>query len=281
MALGETRMNNNDYQDLPGISSHWLITMLDSPAACWRKYLDPQRPVETPTDAMRFGTLVHCLVLTPRQFDAEFLVADYERRSNAGKARYAQLQQYGLTVIKPAELERARAVVAALAAHQEARKLLRGGRKERTIIQPRPRGLLPLKARLDVHQESQRAVVELKTIRDLGLVKQSMERYRYPLSAAFYRDMVRGQAVTFVFVQSTPPYEILVMPMSRIELQDGEIMWRTALEMFDTCWKLNQWPEMEPTTTDMDDDPLMMNFTPPKAAGRSPRFELPVGELAL
>ena len=39
-------MNNNDYQDLPAISSHWLIAMLDSPAACWRKYLDPQRPAE-------------------------------------------------------------------------------------------------------------------------------------------------------------------------------------------------------------------------------------------
>jgi hypothetical protein len=46
-------MNNHDYQDLPGISSHWLIAMLDSPAACWRKYLDPQRPAEEPTAALR------------------------------------------------------------------------------------------------------------------------------------------------------------------------------------------------------------------------------------
>lgn len=272
-------MNNAEYQDLPGISSHWLIEMLNSSAACWRKYLDPQRPIETPTDAMRFGTLVHCLALTPSQFDAEFLVADYERRSSAGKARYAQLQQYGLTVIKPAELDRARAIVAALHASPEARKLLRHGKKERTIIQPRARGLLPLKARLDVHQESKRGVVELKTIRDLGLVEKSMERYRYPLSAAFYRDMVRGQSVTFVWVQSTPPHDVLIMPMSRIELQDGRMMWQTALEMFDTCWKLNQWPEIESPA--MDDDPLMMDFMPPKAAGRSPRFELPVGELVL
>ncbi|MDG4550733.1 MAG: PD-(D/E)XK nuclease-like domain-containing protein [Candidatus Contendobacter sp.] len=271
-------MNNADYQDLPGISSHWLIAMLDNPATCWRKYLDPQRPAETPTDAMRFGTLVHCLALTPRQLEREFLVADYERRSNAGKARYAQLQQYGLTVIRPAELDRARAMVAALHADPEARKLLRGGKKERTIIQPRARGWLPLKARLDVHQESKRQVVELKTIRDLGLVKTTMARYRYPLSAEFYRNMVRGQSVVFVFVQSTPPHEILILPMSRIELQDGEMMWRTALEMFDTCWRINQWPEMNWRN---DDDPLMMDFMPPKAAGRSPRFELQVGEVTL
>ncbi|MFO1424454.1 MAG: hypothetical protein U1F70_12555 [Candidatus Competibacteraceae bacterium] len=34
-------------------------------------------------------------------------------------------------------------------------------------IQPKARGLLPLKARLDVHQESKRAIVEFKTIRDM------------------------------------------------------------------------------------------------------------------
>ena len=29
-------MNNTEYQDILGISSHWLIAMLQSPAACWR-----------------------------------------------------------------------------------------------------------------------------------------------------------------------------------------------------------------------------------------------------
>jgi hypothetical protein len=152
-------MNNNDYQEMPAISSHWLMAMLDSPADCWRKYLDPRRPAQEPTDALRFGTLVHGLALTPRQLDREFLVADYERRSHVGKARYAELAATGLTIVKPAELEKAHAMVATLKADPDARKLLRGGKKERTILQPRARGLLPLKARLDVHQESKRQVV--------------------------------------------------------------------------------------------------------------------------
>jgi len=271
-------MNNHDYQNLPGISSHWLIAMLDSPRQCWEKYLDPQRPVEEPTDALRLGTLVHGLALTPRQFEREFIVANYERRSLAGKARYIALQQSGLTVVKPAELDQARAIVAALQADPVARKLLRGGKKERTIIQPRARGLLPLKARLDVHQESRRQVIELKTTWNIAAAEAAMTRYRYELSGAFYRDLVRGQSVVFVFVQTREPYEVLVMPMTRTQLQDGEMQWRTALEMFDTCWRLNQWPEAEPTAP--DDDPLMMDFIPTKAAARQ-RFEWPVGELAL
>ena len=268
-------MNNNDYQDLPAISSHWLIAMLDSPAACWRKYLDPQRPAEEPTDALRLGTLVHCLALTPRQFEREFIVADYERRSLAGRQVYAELAATGLTVIRPTELDQARAIVAALQASPEARKLLRGGQKERTIIRPRAGGLLPLKARLDVHQESRRQVIELKTTWNIAAAEAAMTRYRYELSGAFYRDLVRGLSVIFIFVQTREPYEVLVMPMTRTQLQDGEMQWRTALEMFDTCWRLNQWPELEPAAP--DDDPLMMDFIP---ATRQ-RFEWPVGEVAL
>ena len=273
-------MNNNDYQDLPAISSHWLIAMLDSPANCWRKYLDPRRPAEKSTDALRFGMLVHCLALTPRQLDHEFIVADYERRSLAGKARYADLTATGLTVIRPAELEKARALVAALHADAEARKLLRGGKKERTIIQPRARGLLPLKARLDVHRESRRQVVELKTTYSLRAVETALERYRYPLSAAFYRDLSKSLSVIFVFIQTQEPFEVAVIPLDNARIQEGGAQWRDALQWFDACWRSGEWPEAESAAPERDDDPLLLPFLP--AGTRSPRrFELPVGELAL
>ena len=269
-------MNNHDYQNLPGISSHWLIAMLDSPAACWRKYLDPQRPAEEATAALQLGTLVHCLALTPRQFEREFIVADYERRSASGKARHAALAATGLTVIRPAELDKARAVAAALQASPEARKLLRHGKKERTIIQPRARGLLPLKARLDIHHEAKRQVVELKTTWNLAAAQATMERYRYSLSAAFYRDLVRGQSAVFVFVQTREPFEVAVIPMERQQLQAGQAQWQTALARFDQCWQANEWPEAEPAV--LDDDPLMVPFSPVPALRR---IEIPVGELAL
>ena len=272
-------MNNHDYQDLPAISSHWLIAMLDSPRQCWEKYLDPQRPTEEPTGAMRFGTLVHCLALTPAAFAREFRVIHEDRRSRIGRAEWEWTTAQGWTPIKPAELDRARAIVATLQASPEARKLLRGGKKERTIVQPRAHGLLPLKGRLDIHHESKRQIIELKTTWNLDAIETAIERYRYPLSAAFYRDLVRGQSVIFVFVQTREPIEVRIFEMSQADLQDGEMMWRTALEMFDTCWKLGQWPELEPTAPAEDDDPLMLSALAAPTA--RPRFEIPVGELAL
>lgn len=272
-------MNNRDYQALLGISSHWLIELLISPSACYRKYLDPHRPAEKPTDHLRLGTLVHGLALTPRQFDREFLVADYERRSKIGKARYAELAARGLTVIRPAELEQARAIVAALHDHPDARKLLKGGKKERTIIQPRGGGLLPLKARLDLHQESKRQIVELKTTYSLPTVDTAMARYRYPLSAAFYQALAKSLSVLFVFVQTTPPYEVAVLDLPKAQLQAGRDQWQAALARFDACWMKNEWPDEKPAAPDLDDELFILPAT--TAAHTPRRFDLPVGELAL
>lgn len=274
-------MNHHDYQNLPGISSHGLMEILKSPGAYYRKYLDPNRPAPVQTEAMRLGTLVHTLALTPEHFAQHFIVADYERRSLAGKARYAQFSETGLTPVKRTELDQALAIVAALHTRLSVRRWLQRGKKERTVIQPRQRGLLPLKARLDLHDETQRRVVEFKTTWNLTAVQAAMERYRYPLSAALYQGISRAREVLFVFVQTTPPYETAVMPMERPQLQAGREQYQTALQRFDACWLKGEWPEAEPVLTDFDDDPLMMPASCFPTAPTRPRNDLPLGELAL
>lgn len=271
-------MTNSEYQAYPAVSSHWLIDLLVSPAHCWRRHLDPARTIDAPTDSLRMGTLVHCLALTPRQFEREFRVLE-DRRTRAGQAEWNWTVAQGWTPIKPAELDKARALVAVLQARPEARKLLYFGKKEYTIIQPRLGGLLPLKARLDVHRAENRLIVELKTTRDLGIIRASMARYRYPLSAAFYRDMVKGQKTVFVFVQTTPPHDVEIIDFPRAQLEEGRDQWKAALRRFDECWRSGVWPEAEPAP-EMDDDPLMLPGMP--LCKRTPaRFDLPVGELPL
>ena len=273
-------MSNAQYQEMPCISSHWLKDMLDSPAECYRKHLDPLRLIQESTKAMQFGTLVHCLALTPLQFGEEFIIASYERRSKAGKARYSELTATGKIIITPDEFDRAQAIVAAMKAHPEARQLLTGGQKEKTIIRERNHGLLPLKARLDIHHPDQRLVGELKTIHDIGKMKTTMERYLYPLSAAFYADLSASQSVQFIFVQTGEPYEVAVFELSPLDLQEGREQFTTALHRFDDCWKTGKWPEAEPLTSE-DDDPLMMNFMPTIKNANGQRYDLPLGELAL
>ena len=116
---------------------------------------------------------------------------------------------------------------------------------------------MPLKARLDIHHENQRLVGELKTIHDINQIKTTMQRYRYPLSAAFYQELAQALTVVFIFVQTHEPFDIAVFELLPLDLQEGHEQWQSALQRFDQCWLKNEWPEAEPVT-DMDDDPLMM-----------------------
>ena len=274
-------MDNATYQEMPCISSHWLKDMLDSPAHCYRQHLDPQRPVQASTKAMQFGTLVHCLALTPLQLGEEFIIDSTSRRTQAGKARYADLAATGKIIISPDDFERASAMVAAMKAHPDARLLLTGGKKEQTFVQERERGLLPLKARLDIHHPDQRRVGELKTIHSLDAIDKAIDRYRYALSAAFYADISHADTVQFIFVQTSEPYEVATFEMPRLHLQDGREQYQSALHRFDACWKTGDWPEAALIMAD-DDDPLMMPaaFMAANATNHA-RFDVPVGELAL
>jgi hypothetical protein len=273
-------MNNNDYQEMPCISSHWLKDLLVSPAYCYQRHLAPDRETDPRSSSLDFGSLVHCLTLNPLQFVREFTMQTLNRRTKDGRARYNELTEAGWIVITPDEFERARAIVAALKAHPDARLLLRGGQKEKTFIQERERGLLPLKARLDIHHAPQRLVVELKTIHDLHRIQTAIHRYRYPLSAAFYADISQALSVHFIFVQTQEPYEVEVFEMPRLDLQEGREHVQSALRRFDECWLKKEWPEAEPQA-DLDDDPLMMPAALMAANPNRQRFDLPIGELAL
>jgi hypothetical protein len=236
-------MNNRDYQSLFCISSHWLISILESPANCWRKYIDPNKPFQETTDSMRFGTLVHLLMLTPNMFDNEIIVCDYDRRTLAGKEKYKSLLMTGKTIIKPAELQKAQAIVDVINNNPEAKKLLRFGSKEKTIIKHRNPGMLPLKARVDVLNKKQQLVVELKTIYYIGAIDYAISEYKYLLSAAFYNNITATNNFKFVFVQTTEPYGVVIKEITDDDMEIGQDQLNKSLTLFDSCWAKNYWPE--------------------------------------
>ena len=175
---------------------------------------------------------------------------------------------------------KATTIVRALKADPNARKLLRHGRKERTIIEPRAAGLLPLKARLDVHNEARRQVVELKTTRDIATIRKTIADYKYLLSAAFYQRISRSKSVVFIFVETAEPYRVEIFKPTYEQLEQGRELMMIKLQQFDECWLENHWPEAPPTP-EFEDDPLMMPIPFMTATPNRQRFELPVGELAL
>lgn len=268
------------YFRLPGVSSHALIEIARTPLHCWANYVDPDREDEEPTPAMRFGTLVHALVLAPATFGDEFALVDaINRRTNAGKADYAALRESGKLAITGTEYRAALEIVKAIRNHPVAGGLFKGGEPEKVLIVAREPHRLPLKGRLD-WLNPQPAIVELKTATDAsreGFLR-AVYRHGYHLSAAYYRRLVSEATGTpetdiphtFVVVEPKPPYAVAVYPTSEDLLAEGRERWTTNLARFDDCWIANDWPSypVEP-------------LKPSNGMGSSLRFEIEAGELEL
>jgi exodeoxyribonuclease VIII len=66
-------LSNEDYQASPGLSSSQLQDLARSPAHYWGLHRDPRRP-PAPTRAGQLeGTLAHCALLEPDEFDARYV----------------------------------------------------------------------------------------------------------------------------------------------------------------------------------------------------------------
>ena len=267
------------YFRLPGVSSHALIEMRRSPLHCWAKYLDPARADEEPTAAMRFGTLVHALVLAPETFADEFALAgSIDRRTNAGKADYAALAASGKLVVSGEAYRAALEIVRAIKRHPVAGGLFKGGEPEKILAMEREPHRLPLKGRPD-WLSPQPAIVEFKTATDAsreGFLR-AVYRHGYHLSAAYYRMLV-GRTTgtpeadiphTFVVAETERPHAVAVYSTSERLLAEGRELWETALARFDECWINRDWPSYPVETLD------------PATASGGPRFAVEDGEVEL
>jgi hypothetical protein len=268
------------YFRMPGVSGHALIELARSPLHGWAKYVDPDRADEEPTAAMRFGTLVHALTLTPETFADEFFLADsINRRTNAGKAEHAARAATGKQIVTGKEYQAALQIVKAIKRHPVAGTLFKVGEPEKILTVAREPHRLPLKGRLD-WLNPQPAIVELKTATDAspaGFLR-AVYRHGYHLSAAYYRMLV-GRTTgtpeaaiphTFVVVEPRYPYAVAVYPSSERLLAEGRDLWETNLARFDECWMANDWPSYPVESLD-----------PATSTSGGPRFEVEVGELEL
>ena len=259
------------YFRLPGVSSHALIEMRRSPLHCWARYVDPDREDEEPTAAMRFGTLVHALVLTPATFAEEFALAgSINRRTNAGKAEHAALVASGKLPVSGEEYAAALEIVKAIRKHPVAGTLFKAGEPEKILTVEREPHRWPLKGRLD-WLAPQPAIVELKTATDASRAGflRAVHRHGYHLSAAYYRMLVSRTTGTpeadiphtFVVAETERPYAVAVYPTSERLLAEGRDLWETALARFDECWTHDDWPSypvesLDPATVHERRSPL-------------------------
>lgn len=244
-------MPAEEYFAVDAASNSTLGRMIKSPAHC-RAYLDAERE-ETP--ALRLGSLVHCLVLEPKQYSKLYVIApEINRRTKAGKEEWDRFHdEHGYkTIITPDELHEATAMAESVLAHPAAGKLIDGGNAEVSLFWEDPETGFPCKARADYITKSG-YMVDLKTTADASCEEfaRSMAKFGYHRQQAFYTDGYeqvlekRPKGFVFIAVEKKPPYAVGVYMLDADSEQLGRNEYRPLLESFAECSRADQWPAYE------------------------------------
>lgn len=192
-----------------------------------------------PTAAMRFGTIVHKLLL-----GGELTVYDGTRRGKAWdefKARYPS----GTEIVTADERDRAGACANAIDEHPFAGRLLAGTLETEILWDCLGRRC---SSRPDVVGDD--FVTELKTASTTqpGRFEGGCLRLAYHAQLAFYADAVRvatGKELHkayIVGVESAPPYAVTVLRLTPRTLLEGRKLCRSWMEQLLNCEASGQWP---------------------------------------
>lgn len=240
-------MNMSEYLAAEGISKSGLDQLSKSPAhyQAWLK----EKP--EPTAAMIFGSAVHCALLEPHRFPGSYVQApEIERRSNAGKAAYADWERAnaGKMVLSQDQMETIRGMQDAFNSHPLVSGVLRWAQIERCAFWRDEETNVLCKSRPDI-VTSNGLVIDLKTTADAS--KEAFARdswkYRYHVQAAMYLEGVTSvlgklhSDFLFIAVEKEAPYAISVYAAEPVFLTIGRDQMRAGLQRYAECNSRNEW----------------------------------------
>lgn len=224
--------------------------------------IDGEFPEES--NAMRLGTGIHSLLLTPEEFESRFVImpdfANDPRNMTTGKNPTRsfssvttwvkeQIEEFsaavpeGVSILPHAEYVRCLSAINAVRSHHSAPRYLEGA-KEVTV-----KGTIDgveCKGRVDVLGEW---LVDVKTTQDAGVFAfgRSCANLHYPFKMAFYRELIAQMTgeilpVAFVAVETNGLFDCVVHEVPDAVLDQGFRQVREQLERYKRCKESGVWP---------------------------------------
>ena len=271
------------YHRSPGISKHALDQLNVSPL----EYKTRKDHPEPPTPAMILGSALHCLVLTPELFDAEYM-SDRDKPKKPTSAQInaktitaktqAQIAEWekwqsatiDKTIIKdnpgddpfwsPGDWQTIHNIRDAVRAHPVASILLdpeQGWAERSPYWMDKETGRL-CRSRVDFFNEAHGLAIDLKTAASAGYSDflRSVHDFRYHVQAAMYTAGLKAcgvpvKAFCFVAVEKKPPYAVGIYTLDAQARHIGHTMWRQDMRTFDQCKKADEWPSYPPEVREL------------------------------
>lgn len=246
-------MPNDEYHASNGISKTGLDKVSRSPA----HYKHP-KPFSQ-TRAMEIGSAIHCAILEPERYDAEYTVADSAARNTkeykAAVKENPLGKEYTLTTV---EAENVSGMRASVEANEEAQEYLsRPGQAELSAFFTDDETGTQLRARFDWleggigHPDLSwkgRSAIDLKKTQDITEFRKSVESYRYHVQEHVYREAYRSitgeelENYFFLAVEEHPPYTSKLFTLSPEMLEIGTFYARQNINSYANCIETSIWP---------------------------------------
>lgn len=264
-------LSNEDYHKDTAIGSSGLKAFSECPAIYEYEYLDPNKASERANKYTSIGSHAHVALLEPKIFEQNYIVADEFAITNKGKKNedlkpmtkihgdWKEFAQAAETTSKTAllysEFKQARAMAAAIKAHELANSMLTGGRAEMSFFaKDEPTGLM-MKARPDYLVKVKDigiVLVDYKTTAiPLGITKQSNHAFSLSrhIQAAHHKrvtELATGgiiNEVCYITQSQQAPYSIRVFRMPYDAIIAGEAQCRIYLDGIAECWQNGVFPD--------------------------------------
>jgi len=244
-----------DYRRLVGVNWSTLSAMDTSALQYHDDLLSPPEATAT----MRLGTAIHTAVLEPEMFAAEYGLFDGRRGTKAYDEW--QAEHPGMADLKPDEWEQC--MGAAYAVHRaghgrEARRTMRGCRREPSLVWTDPMTGIRCKARPDLVRFAQKRsggitpwiLADMKTTTTVDARKfgRTAAELLYHGKMAFARrglETIFGSpplSVEIIAVEQKRPHDIGVFPLYPDVLYAGDQLVTKLLRQLQTCRKRRTWP---------------------------------------
>lgn len=241
--------NELPYRDRPEINISLLALLRFNPRAFYEAWTNP---IEKTSEALTMGIATHTCHLEPKNFLHQYVRFEGELRSNAQKALWAKHIEEGRTPLKAKNYDKCLEISNELRKHPLASTYFQaeGVEFEQDYYWEDPDTGTKCKGRLDMVAPTWMG--DLKTAKSVQYraFNRSCFQYGYFGKLAWYRDGVdiasRGtidkRKAIVVAVNKEDRPSSAVYPFPEETLENGKVMYKNWLRLFEFCKKNDYWP---------------------------------------
>jgi hypothetical protein len=211
----------------------------------WEYYEMMQQGEKIDSPALRFGNLVHTLILEPKEYQNKFTVFNSKDRPEPNKTMSSKLNRAWKKKIDECCLERDKVLLTLdqynlgltlrdkLTSVKDVKDILDNSNKEVSKSWIDFNTMVKCKGKADLVVNGGDMLVDIKTTsKPVTEFAKSAYRYDYHRQAAFYLDGFNSKEFMFVVIETTPPYQIGIFRCTENFIDQGREEYIRLLDFY-------------------------------------------------